>query len=321
MESVKSLFVAVGKLYNKSQPHYEACRALFTAAHSKLHRESTYSSYGCYAGNPVVPYHVFSLNPATVSRPVRPDIYISDPNELAIIHNEFMAVLKVPASSWTVENRVTANRIVYTAVMSVACCYDIWQRGSRKTPGTFFEFLMAGLLKMMFPTADFIKHIPLAAILHDKDVLESTAESQSQADDSENGDAAGVSTDLVIGVPNKRGGVVVPLKITTRERIVQPFAHQRILDSAFGDGVFKSLLVCISETQLDDKTKSVKQVCVPGTVKLFQKYLARVGGIYYCDVPQRYAAADMRSTINVRSIGDFFVDVSQALTDHDATQI
>src|SRR5690606_14225136 len=131
------------------------------------------------------------------------------------------------------------------------CAYDLWQRRSRKTPGTFFEVLMASLLQQMLPRAAFSKHIPLAALLRDRDAAEGATETETDAVEEAEGEDDGrssVSTDLVIGTPDRPGGVVVPLKITTRERIVQPFAHQRILDSAFGEGVYRSLLVCISET-------------------------------------------------------------------------
>jgi len=128
-------------------------------------------------------------------------------------------------------------------------------------------------------------------------------------DSAEHEGKASVSTDVVMGIPGQHGGVVIPLKITTRERIVQPFAHQRILDAAFGEGHYQSLIVCISETQLAEKTKSVNQVCVPGTIKLFQKHLAHISGLYYCDLPQRYIAEDMTRIINVRSVGHLFEDI------------
>jgi hypothetical protein len=142
----------------------------------------------------------------------------------------------------------------------------------------------------------------LEGIPSDRDLLD---------EDEEDGGAASVATDLVLKWPNQSGGIVVPFKITTRERIVQPFAHQRILNSAFGEDAYRSLLVCISETQLDEKKRAVKQVCVPGTVKLFQKYLAPLDGLYYCDIPQRYSARDMQNVIPVRSLGQFFLDVAK----------
>lgn len=316
MDNIRNLLKIAGTRYNKSQPHYEACVALIQATHAKLSAESSYDAYGRFSGKPPVDYHVFSLG-NVVSRPVRPDIYISDNPELSSSMDSLADALSNRPTALTDADAVLANRVVYTAVMSVACCYDLWQRGSRKTPGTFFEILMAALLQRMLPEAVFTKHIPLAALLDDSEAAEGVPRDLESIDeDEEDGGSASVSTDLVIGMPGRDGGVVIPLKITTRERIVQPFAHQRILDSAFGAGVYRSLLVCISETQLDDKTRSVKQVCVPGTVKLFQKYLASVGGLYYCDVPQRYFADDMQRIIPVKSVGDFFRDIAGILDSH-----
>jgi hypothetical protein len=329
IEDVKSLFLTACKLYNGGQLHYDACKAVFYRAHMKLSTNAAYGHYGDFAGQPRVPYNVFSLdNPRVVSRPVRPDLYISDTNEVIALHDRFITSLKAGPEAWTEEQRAIANRMVYTAVLSFACCYDLWQRGSRKSPGTFFEILVAGTLQVMLPHAVLTKHIPLAALVPDTEVREASAESETEPASVEpNGDeeapeepkpdeGSGVSTDLVLRLENSPGGIVVPLKITTRERIVQPFAHQRILDAAFGEGVYKSLLTCISETQLDEGTQTVKQVCVPGTVKLFQKYLARIDGIYYCDIPQRYASEDMKHTVSVKSVGEFFSDVASVLKQH-----
>jgi len=318
MDEVKRLLKVAAERYNKLLPHGEHARALVVAAHAKLVSESSFQHYGQYGGRPAVPYNVFALGGA-VSRPVRPDIYIHDPGEFKAKFDTFLGNLQAGADKWGDGEAKLANEIVYTSVLAVACCYDLWQRGSRKTPGTVFEILMAALLQLALPTASFSKHIPLTDLLEDGEVAAAAEELVEPAPD-EDGDGPGsVSTDLVLKVKaDADGGIVVPLKITTRERIVQPFAHQRILDSAFGPGAFRSLLVCISETQLDDKTKSVKQVCVPGTVKLFQKYLAPLSGLYYCDVPQRYAAADMQRVIPVRTVGEFFVDVASMLETQSA---
>ncbi|MFN4095382.1 MAG: hypothetical protein ACK4GG_01265 [Sphingomonas sp.] len=313
MDNIREQLKAVGARYNKSLPHYDACIQLVSAAYRKLEDDADFAAYGRFAGKPAVDYYTFSNNFFT-SRPVRPDIYISSYDELIHSIEQLSRSLENRPSRLNNEDIETSNRVVYTAVMSVACCYDLWQRGSRKTPGTFFEFLMAALLQKMLPAAVFSKHISLASLLNDTETGEGVpVDIEALESDEEEGGAASVSTDLVIGMPDRRGGVVIPLKITTRERIVQPFAHQRILNSAFGEAAYQSLLVCISETQLDEKTRSVKQVCVPGTVKLFQKYLAPIGGLYYCDIPQRYFAADMQKIIPVKSVGDFFRDLAKIM--------
>jgi hypothetical protein len=313
MDAIRALLKLASSRYNKFQPHHDHCRQLVIAAHEKLRMGSTYRDYGVFAGKPAVSYAVFEAD-GSVSRPVRPDLFIPDLEKFGWAYDELTGVL-ADTTNWPQGADALANAVTYTSVMSVACCFDLWQRGSRKTPGTFFEIFMASLLQQVLPKAVFTKHIPLAALLHDPDLPLEPDTASAAAEGDEEAEKSSVSTDLVVGAPGKAGGLVIPLKITTRERIVQPFAHQRILDAAFGEGSYQSMIVCISETQLDDKTSSVKQVCVPGTVKLFQKYLAPVAALYYCDIPQRYAAADMQKIVPVRSVGDLFRDVAVAYSE------
>src|SRR5262249_28543176 len=93
-----------------------------------------------------------------------------------------------------------------------------------------------------------------------------------------------------------------------RERVVQPFAHQRILQSSFKDK-YHSFLCCISETQLDRKTSTVKQICVPGTIKLFQRFLSPIEGLYYCDIPARYLQPSLTKFIPVKTLAEAFNDI------------
>jgi hypothetical protein len=119
-------------------------------------------------------------------------------------------------------------------------------------------------------------------------------------------DMSSVATDIVFEYCGK--GVVIPAKITTRERIVQPFAHQKILDGVFGVGRYISLLICVSETQRSDKDGRVNEICVPGTITLFQKHLAQLNGIYYLDPPQRYLALNAKNIVSVQSLGFLFAE-------------
>ena len=317
MDNIKRLLDLAVSQSNQASSNHNSCLAVVAAAYEKLCLEARYGFYGYFAGSPQVAYNVFSGD-RIVSRPIRSDIFILGLREFVKHYNYLIRLLGSGPSGWSEREITIANRTVYSAVMSVACCYDIWLPGSRKTPGTFFEILMASLVKHMLPDAVFSKHVPLAALFHSPQLIEqatANAEADLEAENTEDGRSS-VATDLVIGIPQRRGGVVVPLKITTRERIVQPFAHQRILDAASGPGTYKSLLVCMSETQLDKKSRSVKQVCVPGTVKLFQLYLSSLSGLYYCDIPQRYAAEDMKRIIPVRSVGNFFEDLKDLLDTH-----
>lgn len=312
LKDIIDLFVMASRQYNMRKPHANECLKLVCAALDKLSRNSSYGFYGDFRGRPNVTYYAYSAE-GSVSRPVRPDLFIKDSSVFAKAYQNLLLGYKKIPSVWGAFEIDSANKVIYTGVMSIACCYDLWQRGSRKTPGTFFEIFMAAVLKELFSEFYFSKHIPLTEFLEDvslaaiaEEYSESVLANDAGADSEES--ASSLSTDLVINNLKTGRGLVVPLKITTRERIVQPFAHQRILDSAFGVGRFISYLVCISETQQDAKNLKVNQVCVPGTVKLFQRYLAPIGGVYYCDVPQRYNSNDMRRVIPIKSVGDFFVD-------------
>ena len=101
---------------------------------------------------------------------------------------------------------------------------------------------------------------------------------------------------------SKDPGLVVPVKITTRERVGQPYTHQRILDSVFGEGVYRSVLVCMSEMQRD-KQHSANSICVPGPIRLYQTHVAKLSGLYYLDPPARYLDEDVTSVVPVRKVG------------------
>jgi hypothetical protein len=201
-------------------------------------------------------------------------------------------------------------------VTAFCLCYDVWKSKSRKTPGTFFEVLIGSAARVRFPGLALTKHIPINGLpvteAVDAMIETGTNEETEHAVEALTGDS--VSTDLVLADPARERGAVIPLKITTRERIVQPFAHQRILDSAY-PGRFASFLACISEVQRDDSTGTVKQICVPGTVALFQKHLARLNGLYYCDIPVRYARPDLGAVIDVKPLHALFDDIEAHLKD------
>ena len=229
-------------------------------------------------------YSVFRTK-SEESRPFLLGELICDPTKYA--HN-WAKVLARAGDSKTACSPVLLNRLLYTAVTAFSCCFDLWKRGSRKTPGTFYEVLIGSVMAQLLPGWSRSKHISIP-----------------ESDES-------VSTDIVFSRPGAVGGIAVPVKITTRERIVQPYAHQRILDGVFGEGVFASVLICVSELQLT--TGGVKEICVPGAIKLFQKHLSRLSAICYLDPPARYLKADVTSQVPVYVLGDFLTRQLQQLT-------
>lgn len=293
MDILKEKIDLASKLYNSNLNHIPATLQVIEHAFLLLKNNAGYSFFGTFSGKNTQDYHAFTFG-GECSRPVRDDLFITDYELFSLGFDEFRESLRNIDGGWSSFDSRRANKIIYTSVMSVACCFDLWKSGSRKTPGTFFEIFIAAALKWMIPDEIFSKHIPLI------DQLES---------DDESVDPSSVSTDIVIKSKYKNTSVVIPLKITTRERIVQPFAQQRILDSYFGKGVYFSFLACISETQQDKRKRKVNHICVPGTIRLYQKYLSSLSGMYYCDIPERYLERDLTDIIPVRSMGDFLFDI------------
>lgn len=222
-------------------------------------------------------YHVF-VDGSAISRPFLPAMFLSSTQAFRAAWREVASSAR-PAERRFCADPCLVDRALYTAITAFCVCYDLWKPGSRKTPGTVFEVLLGSLMQLALPRYTRLKHIAIP------------------------GEPEHVSTDIVFMRPHNSGGIVIPAKITTRERIVQPFAHQRILDSVFGEGTFTSVLVCVSELQRD-RTSNVNEICVPGTIRLFQRHLSSLAGIYYLDPPSRYLQTDIVSIIRIGTIGE-----------------
>jgi hypothetical protein len=221
-------------------------------------------------------YLVFQAN-GNLSRPYRPEMLHTSQRPFRQEWDRLVGCLDPKRHRIDLEEQ-SINTALYTAVMALAICYDLWKPKSRKTPGTYFEIVLGSVIAQLLPDFNRSKFITIP------------------------GHADSVSTDIVFSKSDDRGGLVIPAKITTRERIVQPFAHQRILNSVFGDGAYKSVLVCVSELQRD-ANRGVNEICVPGTIRLFQSHLASLSGIYYLDPPLRYLQQDLAKHVVVGSVG------------------
>jgi len=294
MDILKNKIDYASRLYNANLDHIPATLQIIEHAMFLLKKDANYDFFGSFTGKNVQEYCSFTYH-GECSRPIRDDIFISDFKIFSLEFKEFHTKLRNIGSTWSWLDSQRANKIIYTSVMSVACCFDLWKKGSRKTPGTFFEIFMAAILKWMLPNETFSKHIPLLDEINENPGIS---------------DSSSVSTDIVIRSSTySNRNIVIPLKITTRERIVQPFAQQRILNSFFGENIYFSFLACISETQQDKNKKKVNQICLPGTIKLYQKHLSSISGLYYCDIPERYLGNDLTDIIPVKSMGEFLIDV------------
>lgn len=274
MDSIAEKHKEIKALYDKGESPLNMLGQISSYCIEKLARETKSIEYN---RSDEKEYIVFSDGKIT-SRPVRSSLFISCSSEFN--HSWYHLIGRIDPSKVTIDlcDRLI-NRTIYTAIISIAACYDIWKNGSRKTPGTHFEILLGSIIHRFIPSFQRLKFIPLP------------------------GQTENVSTDIVFD--NGQVGIVIPAKITTRERVVQPYAHQRILDSIFGHERYKSVLLCVSETQRDDKSLQVNDICVPGTLRLFQEHLSKLAGLYYLDPPTRYIAPDIQHLLPVNDYAHF----------------
>ena len=165
------------------------------------------------------------------------------------------------------DDNLAYDELIATLAISYCCAADLLKSGDQKTPATFFECLIGHFLARAF------------------DVNPRTQVEVLQLED----EKRTLPTDFIYDLGSARPKFHVPVKTSTRERVIQVFAHQRVLDGVHGFGKFKGILVCLAETKLNHTSKEVVEICVPKQWNLYYRFIAVMHRFYYFDVPQKYA--------------------------------
>jgi hypothetical protein len=217
-----------------------------------------------------------------LSRPANVALFSTDPRVMADRWDDWIVGALQPGE---------LAGLSYTAALAPCLAMELFDRQNKKGPATYFECL--------------IGHI-FARSLH--------ASPQKRVTLDVCGRPVRLTMDFLFDL-GKRGRVHLPVKMSTRERVVQAWAHQRILDGAYGAGAYKGIMVLFSETKLDSRTHEVVEICVPDQWLTYQTLLARMERIYYFDVPQRYRelAGAYPDVMTVRPFGDFFTEITSVL--------
>jgi len=225
-------------------------------------------------------YFVFADGDRT-SRPVNASLY-SD----SLSSETVQAVLNCAVSAMAPS---TITAAIYTIAMSYCCANDILKRGDQKTPGTFFELLIGHLVSSALgvnPTTQ------ITAPTLDLNIT--------------------LPTDFVFDLGADKSRVHLPIKTSTRERVVQVWAHQRVLDGMHGVARFKGVLVVMAETNKQEKAETVTEVCLPNQWTAYQMYIAQMFRVYYLDLPEPYSRLkDRYPFIQVKQFGDFFFEIDK----------
>ena len=216
-----------------------------------------------------------------LSRPINQDLFLFDPKEL----EDHLAVFA--KAEWAHLGSHEATRTLYTLAMIFCAANDTTKTGDKKTPATYFEFLIGHVL------AVYLGVLPTKAIK----VLAKGLKGGS------------LPTDYIFDLGPDKDKFHVPIKLSTRERVIQVWAHQRIVNGIYGQGQFKGIPVVMAETKLDTRTHEVVEICLPDQWRVYQRFIAQLTRIYYLDIPEKYAALTTEyPKIEVKSLGHFFFE-------------
>ena len=156
------------------------------------------------------------------------------------------------------------QRHLYTIAISYPVARDLMATDDKKSPATVFEMLIGHIV------ANKLNVNPTRSIAIPSLDMENT-----------------LPTDFIFDLGAGSAKIHMPVKISTRERVVQAWAHQRVLEGMHGAGRFLGVMVILTETNKQKET-SVVEVCLPGQWAAYQMYISRMHRIYYFDLPEAY---------------------------------
>ena len=180
-----------------------------------------------------------------------------------------------------------ATRLIYTVAISFCCFIDLTKDGDQKTPGTVFEYLIGHLFARRLavnPTKELeVPNLDMKTTL---------------------------PTDFIFNLGPEKAKFHLPVKTSSRERVIQVWAHQRVLDGVYGTGRFLGTPVILAETKSDKRKREVIEICLPDQWGIYQMHIAQLKRIYYLDIPTAYRKLnEVFPRIAVRPFGDFFQEI------------
>ncbi|MEM9611617.1 MAG: hypothetical protein AAF962_22575 [Actinomycetota bacterium] len=227
-------------------------------------------------------YFMFALDePRKRSRPINAALFSFD---LEAADESLSALLGGSLPEGATADEV--DRALYTAVMAYCASADLLKSNDKKTPGTFFEILLGHTASNWFQSSP-SRQITVPTL----------------------GKEITLPTDLNFDLGPAKSRIHMPVKLSTRERVVQVWAHQRVLDGMHGVGRFRGLLMACAETNKQGDA-SVVEVCLPNQWIAYQMYIAQMYRVYYLDPPEKYLTLGTEYPfINVSRMSNFFFEI------------
>lgn len=177
------------------------------------------------------------------------------------------------------------QKIFYTMAISFCACIDLLKSGDQKTPGTFFEYFIAYFFswRLGVEPQNYIHLLNL--------------------DEKE----TKLPTDFVFNLGKNKKKFHMPVKISTRERSIMLWAHQRLIDGIYGKERFIGTPVIMAETKTSQQRKEVTEICLPEQWRLYQSFIAQLKRIYYLDLPEAYRELNSKTpSLVVKPFSEFF---------------
>jgi hypothetical protein len=217
-------------------------------------------------------YYSFALSANQPARPANLQFFLNDENKIT----------KFWKSDFTILKQKDLQKVLYTAALVPCLVRDLFDRNDKKSSATYFECFIGHLFSKKFgcnPATQELFQVGNKSVSLPTDFLFKT--------DTQN--------------------YHLPVKTSTRERIIQAWSHQRIL-AEHAKNKFKGLLIVFAETKLNAKNHEVIEICVPNQWLIYQKYLVKIDEIYYFDIPEKYAQlqANHPDLFSIHPITDAF---------------
>jgi hypothetical protein len=224
--------------------------------------------------------HYFTFKKGNVvARPANKQFFVNDCDMITKLWKK-----------WLNNNISTGDfaKLSYTVSLAPCLAMEIFDRQNKKGPATYFECYIGHLFAKSLEVNP-IKQVRLP--VHGRKVL--------------------MTMDFLFDASEEQRKVHLSVKMSTRERVVQAWAHQRLLNAAYGNRTYRGIMVLFSETKLDSRSHEVVEICVPDQWLTYQSLLAHMDRIYYFDVPERYQTltAKFHDVIVIKQFWEFFTEV------------
>lgn len=256
MPDLKSLYRALNKLSKADLGAPAITDAIIEMSNQALLELGQIAKLNIISSIPEKEYFVFDKE-GKYSRPINRALFLDS------LPDNFIA--SYSAFNWDGIDRPLLQRCLYTVAMSYCASADILGRGDKITPSIFFEIFIGNIFAREFAVNPSTQvEIPIQGV------------------------PTTLPTDFIFQPANQHLKIHLPIKLSTRERSVQAWAHQRVLEGIFGVGQFKGVMVIMAETNFQSEELSVVEVCLPDQWRIYQMFISQMARIYYLDLPKKY---------------------------------